>query len=151
MIDIRRALPGDAERLTEIAIAAKRHWDYPDRWIEIWTPFLTFKPEDIQNSIIFKALVGEEVAGFYRLSICKPRAVLEDLWISLNFMGHGIGKALFDHAISGRRSANLTIMELEANPNAQGFYEKMGAHKIDEKKTEIDGQSRFLPIMEIPL
>jgi len=42
-------------------------------------------------------------------------------------------------------------MELDADPNAQGFYEKMGMHKVGEKKTEVDGQPRILPIMEIKL
>ncbi|MCL4530843.1 MAG: hypothetical protein M1485_06230 [Chloroflexi bacterium] len=37
-IEIRRALPEEADALTEIAIAAKRHWGYPERWIEIWMP-----------------------------------------------------------------------------------------------------------------
>ncbi len=50
MIEIRRAVPEDAGKLTEIAIAAKRHWDYPERWIQIWIPQLTFKPEDILSS-----------------------------------------------------------------------------------------------------
>lgn len=45
MIQIRHALPADADTLTRIAIAAKRHWDYPERWMEIWTPQLTFSPQ----------------------------------------------------------------------------------------------------------
>jgi hypothetical protein len=44
-----------------------------------------------------------------------------------------------------------TVLKIEADPNAQGFYEKMGPRKIDEHHTEIDGQLRRLPIMEIKL
>lgn len=151
MIEIRRALPEDAEKLTEIAIAAKRHWNYPEQWIEIWTPLLTFKPEDIQNSIMFKALVDDEIVGFYRLFIHESRAVLEDLWVSPEYMNQKIGRMLFEHAVSNCRSANVTVMELDADPNAQGFYEKMGMHKVGEKKTEVNDQPRILPIMEISL
>lgn len=151
MIEIRRAVPEDAGKLTEIAIAAKRHWNYPERWIQIWIPQLTFKPEDISSSEIFVAMVDGEMAGFYRLIKNPPRAVLEDLWVAPNFMGRGIGKVLFEHAASICRSANVTAMELDADPNAQGFYEKMGMHKIGEKKTEVDGQPRILPVMEIKL
>jgi len=150
-IEIRRAVPEDAETLTEIAIAAKRHWNYPERWIQIWIPLLTFKPEDMSSSEIFAELVDGEMAGFYRLIKNPPRAVLEDLWVAPNFMGRGIGQTLFEHAISSCRSANVFAMELDADPNAQGFYEKMGMHKVGEKKTEVDGQPRILPIMEIKL
>lgn len=151
MIQIRHAVPEDAGKLTEIAIAAKRHWNYPERWIQIWIPQLTFKPEDISSSEIFVAMVDGEMAGFYRLIKNPPRAVLEDLWVAPNFMGRGIGKVLFEHAASICRSVNVTAMELDADPNAQGFYEKMRMHKIGEKKTEVDGQPRILPVMEIKL
>lgn len=35
---IRRVLPEEAAQLSRIALAAKRHWGYPERWIEAWTP-----------------------------------------------------------------------------------------------------------------
>jgi len=150
-IEIRRAVPEDAETLTEIAIAAKRHWNYPERWIQIWIPFLTFKPEDISSSEISAALVDGEIAGFYRLIKNPPRAVLEDLWVSPEYMNQKIGRMLFEHAVENSRFANLLAMELDADPNAQGFYEKMGMQKVGEKRTEVDGQPRILPIMEIKL
>jgi len=151
MIEIYRALPEDADKLSGIAVAAKRSWNYPESWMEAWTPLLTFRPEDIQGSIVFKALVDGETAGFYRLIMHEPRAVLEDLWVMPNFMGRGIGKVLFEHALSFCRSVKVTVMELEADPNALGFYEKMGMHKVGEKHTEVNGQPRILPIMEISL
>lgn len=30
--------PQHAGVLTEIAIAAKRHWNYPETWIQFWIP-----------------------------------------------------------------------------------------------------------------
>src|SRR2546425_9351805 len=35
-IQIRRAMPGEANALTKIAHAAKRHWGYPANWIAHW-------------------------------------------------------------------------------------------------------------------
>ena len=50
---------------------------------------------------------------------------------------------------------NLTqedwVSQLEADPNALGFYEKMGMRKIGERQSEVDGQPRSLPVMEISL
>jgi hypothetical protein len=42
-------------------------------------------------------------------------------------------------------------LQLEADPNAIGFYEKMGMWKIGERQSEVDGQLRILPIMEMAL
>src|SRR5262249_11759021 len=42
---IRRALPADADRLSEIARTAKAHWGYPDAWLTAWAPILTITPE----------------------------------------------------------------------------------------------------------
>ena len=39
----------------------------------------------------------------------------------------------------------LTAVEILADPNAEGFYRKMGAHRIGELVSEIDGQPRTLP------
>jgi hypothetical protein len=38
---IVRAKPEDAANLTGIAFAAKRHWGYPENWIESWRDLLT--------------------------------------------------------------------------------------------------------------
>ena len=32
-LTLLRASPGHASALTDIALASKRHWDYPERWI----------------------------------------------------------------------------------------------------------------------
>jgi hypothetical protein len=42
-------------------------------------------------------------------------------------------------------------LQLEADPNAVGFYERMGMYKIGERHSEVDGQPRILPIMEMRL
>jgi ribosomal protein S18 acetylase RimI-like enzyme len=150
MIEIRRAAPEEAGVLTEVAFSAKRHRGYPEHWMEVWTPLLTFKPEDIRTADVFAAVNQGKIAGFYRLLFRERRAVLEDLWVKPEFMGQGIGRALFEHAVSNCRKANAGILEVEADPHAQDFYEKMGMHRVGERQSEVDGQ-RSLPLMEMEL
>ena len=45
MIEIRRALLDEAGTLSLIAVAAKRSWGYPERWMELWIQELEFAPE----------------------------------------------------------------------------------------------------------
>ena len=53
-IEIRRAQPNDAETLTNIAHAAKRHWNYPEHWIEryhcpTWLDYLRQRNRSTQH------------------------------------------------------------------------------------------------------
>jgi ribosomal protein S18 acetylase RimI-like enzyme len=151
MREIRRARPEEAQALTEIALAAKRSWGYPESWMALWTPLLTFKPEDLRAADVFVDVDQEVIAGFYRLIFRERRAVLDDLWVKPDFMGQGIGRALFEHAVSNCRTAKADILEVEADPHAQAFYEKMGMHKVGDRQYELEGRARRLPIMEIAL
>jgi len=151
MISIKRALPEQAPILTGVAVAAKRHWNYPDRWIEIWRPLLTITPELIAGAEVWVAHVDTEIAGFYALDCDEEPAKLEHLWIRPSQMGHGVGRALFTHALDRGRAQRCQALEIVSDPNAQGFYERMGARKIGDDLTEVAGEPRQLPILEIRL
>ncbi len=149
-IEIRRARPEEAATLTEIALAAKRHWNYPEAWIQKWTPLLTFTPQKIEEAEVFVAAVDDELIGFYRLVLHSPRAILEDLWVKPGLIGNGVGRGLFQHAVARCQAAGLSLLELEAEPHAQGFYEKMGMVQVGEHPSDVDRQ-RKLPILEMKL
>ena len=151
MISIRRVDPQEADVLTQIAISAKRHWGYPERWLEIWTPQLTFTSEYFEEQESWVAVDGDQQIGFYTLQDKNENAWMENLWVLPAYIGKGIGKLLFTHALELARQRRYKTLQLEADPNAEGFYEKMGMHKIGEQQSEVDGQPRILPIMEMTL
>ncbi|HJS20916.1 MAG TPA: GNAT family N-acetyltransferase [Anaerolineales bacterium] len=151
MISIRRVEPQEADELTRIALAAKRHWGYPERWIEVWTPELTFDAKYFETNESWAAEVNDRLIAFYTLLDKQGMAWIENLWVHPDSMGKGIGKTLFLHAVELARQRGYKHLQLEADPNAAGFYEKMGMHKIGERHSEVEGQPRSLPIMEIYL
>jgi ribosomal protein S18 acetylase RimI-like enzyme len=148
---IRPARPEEAGTLTEIALAAKGHWGYPRDWIESWKPLLTIHPADILDGEVAVCMVEGDITGFYQLSVRERRAVLDDLWVRPEWIGRGLGRALFRHALASGQRQGAAVLEIEADPNAQAFYEKMGARKIRERRTEVNGSPRLLPILEIQL
>lgn len=93
---------------------------------------------------------GAPVA-FYTVQEQQGNAWLENLWVLPEWMGRGIGKRLFLHAVDMARQRGYTLLQLEADPNAVGFYEKMGMRRVGERQSEIEGQPRILPIMEMAL
>jgi GNAT superfamily N-acetyltransferase len=150
-VEIRRATPGQADILTAIAFAAKRHWVYPERWIQIWSPLLTITPEYIAQHETYVAWMDEQPAGFCAISRDGERASVEHLWVHPEFMGKGIGAVLFNHIFSRCKELGTRAIEIESDPNAQGFYERMGAKKVGEVVGEVDGQPRVLPLLEVEI
>ena len=143
-----RARPEDAEMLTAIAHAAKRHWGYPERWIEAWRDILTMRPEFIAANVAYCAVEDGRAVGFYLLTNESDGIHLDHLWILPAAMHRGIGRSLFEHAVAQTRNLGFRAIKIEADPNAEGFYRRMGARRVGGNITEIDGQPRKLPLLE---
>jgi len=150
-LNTRRAIPGEADELSEIAYSAIAHWGYPRCWMEIWKPQFDFLPEYFERHESWVVELEDRPIGFYTLQEKNGNAWLENLWVLPEFIGRGIGRQLFIHALSRSRTKGHLSLQLEADPNAVGFYEKMGMFKIGERKYEVEGKLRILPIMEMKL
>jgi GNAT superfamily N-acetyltransferase len=148
---IRRATPEQHKRLTQITHAAKKHWGYPERWMEIWKDALTITPEFITGNEVYTATVESEVAGFYALVRAEGKLSLEHMWVDPDYIGTGLGKQLFNHALKVAAGLNASSIEIESDPNAEGFYRRMGARRIGEVASEIEGMPRLLPLLVVDL
>jgi GNAT superfamily N-acetyltransferase len=145
---IRRALPEEATTLTQIALDAKRYWGYPEHWIKHWESDLTISSGFIRDNHVYVAEEDNEIRGFYALCVSGAKAELEHMWVTPACIGTGIGKELFLDAMERAATLNVRDVELSADPNAAGFYKRMGAVQIGETETVIDGQIRKLPRMK---
>ena len=151
MISIRPVTVSQAGQLSEIAFAAKAHWGYPLRWMELWRAQLTFSPDYFEQNESWVGLDGNKLIAFYTLQEKNGNAWVENLWVLPDYIGQGVGAALFRHAVERARQRGHKKLQLEADPNAAGFYLKMGMHQIGERRYELEGQWRILPIMELEL
>ena len=146
---IRAASRNDAPTLTQIALDSKRHWGYPEHWIKHWESDLTITSDFISKNHVYVAEDEGEIRGFYALCVVDDKAELEHLWVKPSYIGTGTGKELFLDAMERAGNMNVRKLELSADPNAAGFYERMGARQIGETDSAIDGQARKLPRMKI--
>jgi GNAT superfamily N-acetyltransferase len=144
---IVRAKPEDADALTEIAHAAKRHWGYPASWIESWRDILTMRPEFIAANVTYSAMEDDRAVGFYLLRAESDGLHLDHLWIAPRAMGRGIGRALFEHAVEQTRRLGHRSLKIESDPNAEGFYTRMGARRVGAIVTNVENQQRELPLL----
>jgi ribosomal protein S18 acetylase RimI-like enzyme len=119
--------------------------------MELWLPQLTFAPEyfEVHESWVVEQ-EGLPVA-FSTLEERDDAFWVENMWVMPEYMGMGMGRKLFLHAVELARQRGFNYLQLEAEPNAVGFYEKMGLRIIGQHQYELDGQPRILPLMEISL
>ena len=146
---IRSASPEDGPTLTTIALDAKRYWGYPEHWIKHWESDLTISPDFIRENHVYVVENDGEIRGFYALCVTGNKAELEHMWVTPESIGTGIGKELFLDAMDRATTLRVREIEISADPNAAGFYERMGASQIGETESSIDGQVRKLPRLRI--
>ena len=146
---IRSASPEDASTLTSIALEAKRYWGYPEHWIKHWESDLTISPGFIRDNHVYVDEDDGQIRGFYALCVAGDKAELEHMWVTPASIGTGIGKELFLDAMERAAKLNVNAVEICSDPNAAGFYKRMGATQIGEVDSSIEGQPRKLPRLEI--
>lgn len=146
---IRPAATDEASRLTTIALEAKRYWGYPEHWIKHWESDLTISPDFIRDNHVYVAEENDEIKGFYALCVSGEKAELEHMWVTPERIGTGIGKELFLDAMERAASLDVSAVEISSDPNAAGFYKRMGARQIGEIDASLDGQPRKLPRLKI--
>jgi len=146
---IRPASADDASVLTRIAHDAKRHWGYPEHWIKRWESDLTISPDFIRDNHVYVVEEDGEIQGFYALSVAGSKAELEHMWVTPDRIGTGVGKELFLDAMERAAKLEVGSVEISSDPNAAGFYKRMGATQIGETDSIVDGQLRKLPRLKI--
>ena len=149
MIRIRMAEEAEAEQLSDIAFAAKKYWGYPASFFEHWQDVLRISPAFITNNNVWVAVCNNEILGFAAISIKETIAELEHMWVMPEHMKKGVGKALIEAIIKYCEAAGIESLTIESDPNARGFYEKMGAQLTGyiESKPE----PRKLPVLKLEL
>lgn len=148
-LKIVRARAEQAGALTGIAVRAKRHWGYPEAWIEAWAPLLTVTPEFLAGHETYVAELDGEAIAFYALSFDGQSAGLEHLWVLPEVMGRGLGSRLFAHALARCRVAGVRVIEIESDPHALGFYERLGACRTGERRADMGEVTRALPVLQV--
>ena len=146
-LEILPARPEDIPSLHTIAFAAKSHWGYPEHLMADFAADELVTVSSLQIDTVYVAWVEHEPVGWVCLlgkPIREGVRQLEDLWVMPTMMGRGIGRALFEHALEVAQRDGMQAIELDADPNAVSFYEKMGCQIIGETKSSWD---RMIPRM----
>ncbi len=155
---VRKAKIQDAEVLTEIGFNSKGYWSYPKEYYEIWSPELTITPDYIKSNDVFVFENDGKIIGYYSIvelkddlevsgiTICKG-FWLEHMFIEPQSIGKGIGGEMFGHLRERCLSRSIHELNILADPNSVGFYEKMGCEYKSEYPSSI--RNRTTPYLQL--
>jgi GNAT superfamily N-acetyltransferase len=142
---LRAAAPGDYGRVRELTFESKAHWGYDRDFVRRWVDGLAFESHcerwvaDLDGTIMAWAALTPPADGV---------AVLDHLWVDPAWIGRGLGSRLFRLAADRARELRAQRLEWGAEPNAVGFYEKLGGRKLRDHVTE---WGRIAPWMGLEL
>jgi GNAT superfamily N-acetyltransferase len=148
-IRIRAADRDEGERLREIAIASKSYWAYDLDRVREWAEGGDFSADALSGKHVYVAEVDGRVVGWAALILRGEVCFLDDLWVDPASIGVGIGSRLFRHVAEIGAQLGAARMEWEAEPNAVGFYERMGGRYL--RDSEPSDWGRALPVMGLDL
>jgi len=146
---IRPARLDEGERLRAIAEAAKSYWGYDEETVRAWAGEGDFSAEGLRSKNVYVAEVDGRAVAWAALIPRGEVVWLDDMWVDTPWMGKGVGSALFRHCAEAAVRLGGRTMEWEAEPNAVGFYERMGARYLRDGVPSEWG--RILPVMGIDL
>ena len=156
-IRIRPARPDEGPVLTELAYASKRTWGYPEETLDEWNGPLDVLEDHFRTEAFFVAEEDRDgglvPVGFFSLMpVERPDTLdLDHFWVLPEGQARGVGRRMFERAVQEARLRGAGRMTITAEPQAEGFYLKMGAVRIGGKDTVVGGEGHVLPLLELPL
>lgn len=144
---IIRAESDDHHVLTDITNKSKAYWGYSDQQMDEWSDLLTITKDYIESNEVYKLLVEDLPIGYYSyFNVEKNTVKLDNLFVLPEHIGKGFGKFLMNDFLKKIGKTERKRIILDADPNAEQFYESFGFIKTGEIETSI--KDRILPIME---
>jgi GNAT superfamily N-acetyltransferase len=152
-LKIRAARAEEAGALTALCKRSKAHWGYDADFMRLSDAALTIAPDFIaQGGVLAAEDASGRLLGVASIAPMEEGGVFDlvHLFIEPDFIKSGLGRALFDAAATLARARAGRILTILADPNAAGFYRRMGARDLgDAPSDSIPG--RTLPLLAYDL
>ena len=127
MLTLRTPGPDEAAALTELCLRSKAVWGYDAQFMEACRDELTITPDMLNSSYLQVAESDGCLIGVAQVTLETDFAELSKLFVEPARLRWGAGRQLLDWAARTARQAGATELVIGADPQAAGFYRRMGA------------------------
>ena len=143
---IRAARAGEAAALTDLAMRSKAYWGYEADFLARCRAALEVKTAALSDQPHFVAERDGRPLGFYGFEPLPDGVGLDYLFVEPDLIGRGVGRALWAHAVATARRLGHCALIVVSDPNAEGFYLRMGCRRIGTRPSELE-DGRQLPLL----
>jgi GNAT superfamily N-acetyltransferase len=113
---------------------SKAHWNWPEGYLEKALPLHRVSPTYLRSNPCFEVLDGrDQLIAFFSIVVSDARVVLDNLWVTPELIGNGIGRQACENVFRLAREQGWTELWVFPDPPAVGFYVKMGFSDSGER------------------
>jgi GNAT superfamily N-acetyltransferase len=132
-----RIVPARERSLVEInrlIACSKSYWHWPAGYLEAALPLHVLTTDYVRSNYCFEVLVPDgRLIAFSSVVANTPRVLLDNLWVTPDLIGRGVGRRTCEHLFRFSREQGLTDLWVLPDPPAEGFYRKVGFADTGER------------------
>lgn len=125
-VTLRPARMSELSILSDLCRASKAYWGYDAAFMAACHDEFAVTTDMLPDLIVAQAEDGGPV-GVVAVTGQGPTVDLEKFFVAPERIGTGVGRLLFEGAMAEARRRDASIVEIESDPDARAFYERMGA------------------------
>jgi GNAT superfamily N-acetyltransferase len=144
MLKLVAAVAENAELLSELAYESEAYWGNGGEYMEQFSLFYNVSAEFIKKNPVYILEEDHCPVGFCGLLQTEKGWELEFFYIGVQFIGKGYGRKLWESLLGECAKLGVKSFELVTSPEAEPFYEKMGAETICHVESLIN-KDRIIP------
>ena len=153
---LRLATTAECGSLSALALRSKAYWGYDPVFLQACRTELAVDPKAAAAGRVVVLVEEDTPLGFYALSPGErhDEAEISLLFVEPAVIGHGIGRVLWEHAVTKARREGLKRLKVLSDPFALGFYRAVGATLSGKVRSPVrapDGSERCLPVLHFEL
>jgi GNAT superfamily N-acetyltransferase len=141
---IRDARAAEQGFLAELQRRASMYWDVYREQLLAHRDAIELPVDRIEDGLVRVAELEADIVGF---AVLLPPAggacELDGLFVEPGHMGAGVGRALVDDAMRIAREHGANRIEVVANPEAVGFYQRLGFSGAEQVPTRFGPARRM--------
>lgn len=146
-LTIEKATTDASNELTHLTRRSKAYWGYSKEQIEKWHMDLLISKEYILANHVYLIKEHEQIIGYYSFQyLSKSHIRLDNIFIEPDHIGKGLGTQLMNDFLKRMEALIIDCVTLDAEPNAELFYQKFGFQTVNRKQSSIPNRS--LPVMK---
>jgi GNAT superfamily N-acetyltransferase len=135
-VEIRNARMGESKSLSDLAYRSKGYWSYEKDLLDSYRSQLEVFEEEIAAGSVCVAVRDEQILGFYAISSIPNVHRLYFMFVEPKYIGQGVGKALWTHAIGVAKMRGWNSISFSADSfAAEKFYKKQGCKPIGQRES----------------